>query len=253
MKKKVLSVLLLLALCLMMALPVFAKTLVIDLTVLDQANLLTQTEKSDLVANLRQISQTYGAQVVIITLPSSEGADVEDLIEDIFDSYDLGYGQRHDGILLLVCMDPREFCILTNGAANDAIGDWEIEKICDAMVSDMSDGNYYDAFETFIVRCDYYLDGHINGFPFDWGKSLAIALVIGLVAGLITAFCLKAQLKSVRGQHQADAYVKQGSMQLTDRRDLFLYRHITRTKKESNNNSSRSGGGSSRSVGGRSF
>ena len=125
-----------------------------------------------------------------------------------------------------------------------------MDKIGDAIVSNLSDGDYVAAFDEFVDQCGYYLDGHLNGFPFNLGKKLLIVLVIGAIVGVIIAFVLKGQLKSVRKQNQANVYVKAGSMQITQRSDLFLYRNVTRTKKES---SSSSGSGSSRNSGGGSF
>lgn len=255
MKRNTLSVaVLILVLCLIMAVPAFATSTPADASVIDHADLLTPEEEIQLVTKLGKLSLEYDAQIIVATVSSTHGMGADYYVEYLFDTMGFGFGESRDGILLLVCMDVREFRILTNGAANDAIGSYEIDIISDAIVSDLSHGNYAAAFDTFAEECAYYLDGHINGFPFEAGKNLLTALIIGLVAGLITTFSLKAQLKSVRQQNQADAYVRSGSMQLSTRSDLFLYRHVTRTRKETNNSSrsgSRSGG--SRSVGGRSF
>jgi uncharacterized protein len=149
-------------------------------------------------------------------------------------------------------MDPREYRILSNGYAGDAIDPGVIDTIGDAIVSDLSDGDYADAFEIFAEKCGYYLNGYLNGFPFKTGRNLVISLVVGLVLALIVTAILKGQLKSVRKQHAANVYVRSGSMQVTLSRDIYLYRHVSRTKRESSNSSgSRSGG--SRSVGGGSF
>ena len=43
---------------------------------------------------------------------------------------------------------------------------------------------------------------------------------------------MKAQLKTVRAQTAASAYVKPGSMHITERRELFLYHQIHRTARE---------------------
>ena len=94
------------------------------------------------------------------------------------------------------------------------------------------------------------LDGYLNGFPFNFGETFVICLIIGAIAGIITVLVLKGQLKTVRQQNQANVYVKPGSMQITVHRDLFLYREVSRVKKESNNSSK---SGSSRSTGGGSF
>jgi uncharacterized protein len=68
---------------------------------------------------------------------------------------------------------------------------------------------------------------------------------------VVGAFILKGQLKSVRKKNEANSYVKSGSMQINIHNDIYLYRDITRTKKESSSSSSDSG--SSRKTGGGSF
>ena len=220
----------------------------------DEADLLTDSEEADITEKLEAVSHTHNAQIVIVTIPSIEGGDVDEYKEYLYDGMGFGYGDEHDGVLLLVCMDPREYRIHRDGFAIGAIDDSDIDKIGDAFVSDLSDGNYAEAFDEFIAQCDTYLDGYLNGYPFNFGKSLLISLVIGAVIGLIVALVLKGQLKSVRKQDQANTYVKPGSMRLTLQNDVFLYRNVTKTRKETNNNSSRGGGGgSARSIGGGSF
>ena len=216
----------------------------------DDADLLSDAEETKLTAKLLDVSHTYNAQVVVCTIESMDGGDIDEFLGYLYDEMGFGYGDDLDGVLLLVCMDPREYRILSNGFAGTAIDSDIISKIGDAFVSDLSAGNYSAAFDTFADETAYYLDGHINGFPFDAGKNLAICLIIGIVAGLIVAFVLKGQLKSVRKQNQANSYVKPGSMQITVHNDFFLYRNVSRTKKES---SSSSDSGSSRSTGGGSF
>ena len=217
----------------------------------DEADLLNDAQEAVLEAKLASISADYNAQVIVCTIASMEGADIDRYMDYLYDTMGFGYGENHDGVLLLVCMDPREFWTLSNGYAGVAIGNSEIDAIGDAIVSDMSDGNYLSAFDEFADQCAYYLDGYINGFPFNFSKNLLISLAIGIAAGLIVAFLLKSQLKSVHKQDRANAYVKAGSMNLTHQSDIYLYRTVSRTKKSSS--SSSGSGGTARSKGGRSF
>ena len=222
--------------------------------VYDDADLLTDSEESALTKKLLNISHAYNAQIVVATIASMDGGDVDGFLEYFYDSMGFGYGENHDGVLLLVCMDPREYRILSNGYAGTAIDTDSIEVIGNIIKTDLSDGDYAEAFQGFADECEYYLDGYLNGFPFEFGMTLLISLVIGIVAGLIVAFILKGQLKSVRKQDKANVYVKPGSMEVTVSNDFFLYRNVTRTKKESNSSSgSGSSSGSSRSTGGGSF
>lgn len=222
-----------------------------NLLVWDEAELLNETEVAQLNSKLESISKKYKAEIRVVTLSSMDGGDIDEFLEYLYDESGFGYGENHDGVLLVVCMDPREYRILSNGFAGEAITSGDIDAIGEAFKSDLSDGNYADAFDTFADKCEYYLDGHINGFPFNTGKNLLICAGIGLVVALIVTGIWKGQLKSVRKQSAANAYVKAGTMQITQSGDFFMYRNVTKTQKQSSSSSGSSG--SSRSTGGGSF
>lgn len=246
MKRKLLTMLLVVMLCVSLTISASAAS---GADIYDEADLLSSAEETQIAEKLSKIGEQFDAQIVIMTVPTSDGS-IDTFVEDVYDSMNMGYGENQNGVLLLVCMDSREYRILSNGYAGEAIGMDQIYAISEAIVSDLSDGDYADAFIFFADQCTYYLDGYLNGFPFNAGKNLVVALIIGVVAGVIVAFILKKQLKSVRQQKQANVYIKSGSMQITASRDLFLCRDVTRTKKASSSSSS---GGSSRNVGGGKF
>ena len=250
MKKRLFSAILVLMLLLSMAVSVSAAT---DAFVYDEAGLLTEGERADLANRLHKLSDTYNAQIVVVTIPSSEGNDPDAVVEYFYDNMGIGYGENLDGVLLLVCMDPREYRILSNGYCAAAIDPADINAIGSVIVNDLSEGDYADAFDIFAEKCEYYLDGHLNGFSFNFGMNLMIALMVGLVAGLITAKSLKGQLKTVRKKNEAKSYIKAGSMNLQTQNDVFLYRDVRRTPKPKETNTRSSSCSSSRSVGGGSF
>ena len=248
--KKLCSMMLVLVLVLSMAVSVSAAT---DRVVYDDADLLTAQEEATLSGRLSGLSGTYNAQIVVATIPSAQGNDVDTVLNYLYDNAGFGYGENFDGVLLLVCMDPREYRILSNGYCGTAINTGAIDDIGNAIVSDLSGGDYAEAFGGFADKCEYYLDGYLNGFPFDFGISIGIALLIGVLVGQIVGKVLKGQLKTVHRVNQAKNYVKPGSMNLQTQNDVFLYRDIRRTPKPRDNNTRSSSGGSSRSVGGGSF
>ena len=220
----------------------------------DEADLLTDEQETALTEKLEDISHGCDAQIVIATMASMDGGDIDSFVDYLYDSMGFGYGENHDGVLLLVCMDPREYRILSNGYAGVAIGPDQIDTLCDIVEFYLSDGKYATAFDLFANECEEFLEYYLEGSPFKVGKNLMISLVIGLIAGLITAFVMKGKLKSVRKQDSARTYVKPGSMRLTYSRDIFLYRNVTCTKKQERVESSSSGSGSTaRSKGGGSF
>ena len=222
--------------------------------VYDEADLLTDAEEAALVEKLKEVSHARDAQIVIVTIASMDGGDIDEFVDYLYDSMGFGYGENHDGALLLVCMDPRQYRILSNGYAGVAIGPDQIDTLCDFMETYLPKGHYVAAFNSFADQCGEMLEYYQAGSPFKVGKNLVISLIIGILAGLLVAFILKGQLKSVRKQDSARVYVKKGSMQLNYSRDIFLYRNVTRTKKQERVESTSSGsGGSTRSKGGGSF
>ena len=220
--------------------------------VFDDADLLTDAEEETLSQKLRDVSHTYQAEIVVCTVAAIGDSDVDAFLEYLYDYMGFGYGENHDGVMLLLCMDTRDYRILSNGFAGVAIDTGAIDSIGDEIVPYLSDGQYAEGFGAFADQCVYYLDGYINGFPFNTGMNALISLAVGLLVGAIVSGVLKGQLKSVRKQDQANNYVKPGSLQLTLSNDIFLYRNVTQTEKESKSSSSGSSG-SSRSTGGGSF
>ena len=220
----------------------------------DEADLLTDEQEAELVKKLTEVSHAANAQIVIATIASMDGGDIDSFMDYLYDSMGFGYGENHDGVLLLVCMDPREYRILSNGYAGTAIGPDQIDTLCDFMETYLPNGHYVAAFNSFADQCGEFLEYYQMGSPFKVGKNLAISLIIGIIAGLIVAFILKGQLKSVRKQDQAHRYVKPGSMTVDIQYDIFLYRTVTRTQKQKRVESTSSGSGNTaRSKGGGSF
>lgn len=220
----------------------------------DEADLLTDSEETALVEKLTKVSHATNAQIVIATIASMDGGDIDSFVDYLYDTMGFGYGENHDGVLLLVCMDPREYRILSNGYAGVAIGPDQIDTLCDFMETYLPNGHYVAAFNSYADQCGEFLEYYQMGSPFKVGKNLAISLIIGIIAGLIVVLVLKGQLKSVRKQDQAHRYVKPGSMTVDMQYDIFLYRTVTRTKKQERVESTSSGSGSTaRSKGGGSF
>lgn len=218
----------------------------------DDADLLTQSEENAILNKLDDISKKYEFDVVIVTQESIGKKTARDFADDYYDYNGYGFGEDYTGLLLLITFDDEGgiWHISTHGEAIDAFTDTDIDSIGSLMSDDMSEDNYYNAFNTFIDQCDYYINGYINGFPFDAGMSLVISLVIGFIIAFIAVSVMKGKLTSVAFQKNATTYVKEGSMNITTSRDFFLYSTITRTEKPKDNGSSTHTSSSGRTHGG---
>lgn len=232
--------------------------------VVDEADILTGEEEEKLQKQLSEIAERYQCDAVAVTMDTIGGEDIEDFADSYFYYNGYGYGDGESGILLLVTMQERLYRLATRGDATIVFTDYGLEKMDEIISEELSDGNYYEAFSRFASLAGRFMEEARNGRPYDvdhtykepmpMGMRLLIALGVGLLAAVIVAAVLLAQLKSVRAEREAWEYIRDGSFQLTRQRDIFLYRTVTRRKIEKENHSGGGGGSTTHSSpgGGRS-
>ena len=217
----------------------------------DMADLLSDNEESDLSDILDEISERQRVDIVVVTVDSMEGETAMVYADDFYDYNGYGFGDRRDGVLLLVSMEERDWYISTTGYGITAITDAGREYISEIFVADLSAGDYAEAFTKFANLCDDFITQAKIGEPYDVDNlpkepfgvagNLVSSFLIAFIISLIATGFMKGNLKTVHRQSAADNYMKQGSMQLTKQNDLFLYRHVDRRKRVENNSSSSSG------------
>lgn len=244
MKKKIHIVFLMLALSVLMAYPVSASKRTAP-RLIDQAGLLLDSEGTELLGRLDEISERQKADIVVVTEKSLKGKSAMEYADDFYDGKGYGFGDKKDGILFLISMEERDWHISTKGFGITAVTDAGLEYMSEQFIDDLKEGEYAAAFTTFAVLCDDYLTQAYAGTPYDAGHlpkkpfafigMLALSLIIGFVISLIATGMMRSKLKSVYRQPAADSYLKKGSMKLTKENDLFLYQHIERREKPKNN------------------
>ena len=210
------------------------------LRVMDEADLLTTEEEDDLIANLDEISERHQFDVVVVTVDSMHGEDIQYYAADYYDYNGYGMGENYDGAMFLMSMEEREWFILTTGYGIEVLTDNEIDSIGEEMVPYLSSGDYVEAFRIFANEVDWEVEAGVEPEePVE--PSILVSLVIGLVLGLIPALIMRGKLKSVKMQAGAGRYEDRGSRKLTERQDVFLYHTVNRVPKA---DESRSGGSS---------
>jgi len=70
--------------------------------VVDQAGVMTAESRSDIEAKLKDIEDKSGIQLVVATVKSLQGGDIETYANELFRSWKLGQAQKNNGVLLLV-------------------------------------------------------------------------------------------------------------------------------------------------------
>lgn len=213
---------------------------------IDRAGLLNAQEGAEIAALLDQVSEKHGVDVVIVTESTLGGKDMVAYADDFYD--DNGYAE--DGILLLYCPNESVRYISTCGKAIDWFDGDNFSTLTEAIKPCFESFSYAEAFTTYAETCDEIIEDE-TAFP--W-LIVVIAVLLGVVlSALIPMNVLKGELKSVRAKAAATDYVRSGSMNLTQDKDIFLYHTVTRTEKPKNNSGNTHTSSSGTSHGGGSF
>ena len=234
--------------------------------VVDQAYLLDYQEVSKLSTKLTEISQRQGLDVVVLTVPSLYGESPQDYADNFFDFNGYGQGPDHDGVLLLINMEERDWHISTTGYGIYAITDAGLEYMSERFLKHLSSGNYAQAFNTYADLVDDFVTQAKTGKPYDVDNLpkepfsllwLPASGLLGFAVAWLVTTLLKGQLQSVQPRFDAREYMRNDSFALTKSQDLFLYRNVSRQarpKPTSSSSGFKGGGGSSshRSSSGRS-
>ncbi len=246
---------------LLLQLPVFAAAR--QPYLVDQADLVPDSQEAALEAQLAQLRQNHSVDVVIVTADSLDGHSPASYADDFYDDNGYGVGPSYSGLLLLVSMEQRDWWISTSGTCISLFSQDVIDGISRQFLPMLSQGDYSEAFSTFAQLCDWVLAqdaessdvdlSELPGREFGFGEALLPAGIIGIVFALIVVLILRGQLKSVRRQSGAGSYVRPGSMNLRQSHDLYLYTDTKRVRVERSSGTHMSSSGRSHGGGGGKF
>jgi len=248
--------------------------------VLDNAGILSDTQRSTLESRAAELSEAHGCSLYIVTVEDHTqfNPDVYEAAKGIFTFYNLGYGEGQDGVILLMSMGDRDYALVGHGEKGETIcgyeSSWLIE---DEFLDDFRRNDWYGGFSDYLDACGSQLTKLENGEDITQGTDiitgpdgleyhsynapgqsepmpvplkLAIGIGIPCVIALIVCSVFKSQMKTAKPRTTAEEYVVPGSVNLRVKQDRFLNRTETRTRIESNSGSRGGGGGSSFHSGG---
>ena len=263
MKKKVLRLLApVLCLAILISVPVNAAESH-PVRCVDEADILTDSEETQLCLKLDEISEKQQLDVVVVVEDSLDGEEIQYHAADYYDYNGYGMGDDFSGIMLMVSMDEREWYILTTGEGIDIFTDSTLEYMEEDILTYLSDGDYATAFSVFAEKCDmkltavkndidtsdeYSSDGYMdydgesdiyvdNSSETKEAPGILLSIIIAMVLAIVPVSVMRGQLKSVHMQKGAGVYEKGGSRKITIQRDTFLYHTINRVPKPKENHS----------------
>lgn len=235
--KRFIMILVILCLVLASSPAVFASTA----KIIDNADVLSYSQESDLSDLAEEISSRHDISVVIVTEEYLVGS-TSSMADENF--YYGGYGE--DGILFILVMDSRDWEIATYGSVARQLSDSDTEDLFYAAKDDLAHDDYYDGFNAYLNALDDAMNSPLGGTDEEVWKQWLISLAIGAVVALIALLIMHAKMNTVRQQRAASEYMVNGSYHLTQNHDVYLYSNTTRTRRSQSSSSGGGGGGRSR-------
>ena len=217
------------------------------LRVIDESDLLSDTEEQALDAKLAAYEAAHGIRVLVGTVKNTHGQVLGKVANGVVDR--IADGGANGTIVLLLAPKERDFYISTDNKMRTRITDDDgIEHLAGQFVPSLKENKYAEGFTAFAAAVDemvtYY---EKEGKPFKPDAFLLtiVALVGALIAAALVYWFILAYLSdsmlSVRGAHEADDYVERGSFRLTHKEDVFLRTTESRETKHKVTSSSSSG------------
>jgi len=242
--------------------PVFASAQAQLSYVTDTCGLLSDQEKQELEAMGESIADRYGVGVYVIIVNDYSNyvrTDTAKKATDIFyDDYELGIGNDHEGILVMLSMAQRESTIISVGSFCEyAMPDSVLYQIEDYFLDDFRANNWYQGFKDYYSAVENTVAGKIESYQnrqeqissgnilYSGGRDPAfnLILLLGVPCLLAGGTCLAfaGQMKNAKIKTTAGDYIDRDSIRFDIREDRFTHR--TETRQVISNNSRDGGGG----------
>lgn len=233
--------------------------------VIDNTGTMTSSQIAQIEATCKTIKQEYSFDVIYVITNTTNGKSLERYTTDIYDAE----CEFDDGVIFVFNTeefgyeDEENWAMIGFGKGKKLAGNEDTRAaLMDKMTYDLRRGrdygsgdNFYNASVYFTTKCRSFCDGGFKGDPKDPGKiilRIVIGLAVGLFVGLSVTKKEKKKLTTAVKQKGALGYMMGDKSSITVSRDIFLYSHTTKVRRESNSGSGgRSYGGTS--GGGRSY
>lgn len=212
----------------------------------DYADVLTDSEETDLLAKLEALGEANDIEVGVVTVDSYEGKDPQAFADDFYDYNGYGYGENDDGFIVVFNTGEgdgnRNIAISTHGKGIDLLTDMEIDVIIETMITPIKNGDFAGAFDNFVSECESAVDTSVSLL------AIPLAIAIGFGLAFLIVKIQASKLKTVVQKADAADYV--GNVVLTYQNDQFMYRNVTSSPKVKSESSSTHTSSSGRTHGG---
>jgi uncharacterized protein len=111
----------------------------------DYANMMSQTARSKIEAELKEFEKSDSTQIFILTIPSLQGESLEAYSIKVAESWKIGQKGRDNGVLLLVASQERKIRIEVGRGLEGRLTDLTAGRIIDLVIKPKFKRGDYDA------------------------------------------------------------------------------------------------------------
>lgn len=221
-KHKILSVVLMMLLLCVQALPVMA----MDSAQLvnDDVGILSADERAQLEAKADAIEAEYGLQVRIAVVPSMMGhSDAYEYAKSLYNQYSFGSGADRSGIFLMLSMADRDYALIAHGEGNSVLTDYGNEKMVDSFLPYFGEDDWMGGFEDYLDTAEGYCHQfYVEGKAYDYDPAASFSKALWILAfvgspliALMAVLVMAKGMKTAKKQTHAEMYIG------TDEGDAF--------------------------------
>ncbi|WP_083553737.1 TPM domain-containing protein [Planococcus versutus] len=231
----------------------------VDEHVYDEANLLSESEITDLEAVAAKYSREQNVDFLFLTTADETMPSIIDYMGDFFDQWSSENNQKNV-VLLTMNIATRDVYLAGFGTAETTLDDKRVDMVLDRIVPEMQNGDYADAFRETVTTSSRYMEYRPGVNPENILLKSWFQLLVALLLGVgVVGFML--YHSGGRVTTTASTYVDEDHTRVTGTRDQFRNKTVSRRKVPKNNGGGgggfggggTTGGGTSFSGGGRKF
>lgn len=221
--------------------------------VYDYAKLLTRTEVEELEAMSIEYGSKRETDFIIITTADTQGKDIEKYTGDFYDDMAPGYDKPHGNTAILtIDLQHRDVYVAGFYKAEEYLDNSRATLVREKITPDLSEGNYYEAFSTFIKTSYKYMGIRPGVNPENilfnlWFQMIAAVAVGGAIVGMMV-YNSGGKITVNEGTYRDAKHSR-----ILAQRDDYIRTTVTKRRKPTQSSSSgRSGGGGGITGGGHS-
>lgn len=228
-----------------------------DIFVQDYYGLFSESEWDSLETRAADLSAVCNCGVYLLTVDDIDGMNVRDYAKAYYRQYGVGLGASKSGILFLIAVDSRDYVTITYGDATTIFTDYQIERLEDAIVDEISEDRWVDGATAYLDCAEEAIAFYVeNGEPLDSHnapRNIPLMVIVAIVAGLVIAGLIAGGLtygpyramRTAREATEAFDYVDDDRpLQLTSERDSYRTTTVVAVPLHKNDDDGPGGGGS---------